>query len=246
MVAVDPVHTHLQHRPDPAVLLGVPGEGQQVEAVGQRHQPQRPLGLPQVEGGDAGLGQGGGVALQGVAVGPPPHRVDEPHGGIGPAGGGQVRQLPGAEPEAVDGPGGPGHGQDRFGEVGFLEVERQLEVGPQLGVEAGQAGHAELPQPGRREIADLGPPQARPHHRAVHQDDLAVGGQPGVGLQAGGADLQRPPEGGQGVLGGVGPPAPVGEGDRRHRAAMLARPSVPRPVTLVNAANVAGRGTSLG
>ena len=40
VVAVDPVDPHLEDGPDPAVLLGVPGEGQQVEAVGQGDEPQ--------------------------------------------------------------------------------------------------------------------------------------------------------------------------------------------------------------
>ena len=72
------------------------------------------------------------MAFQCVAVGPPAHRVDEPDIGVGPAGPLQVGPRPGAEPQAVDGAGAAGDGQQRPGDVGFLEVERELEVRPTL------------------------------------------------------------------------------------------------------------------
>lgn len=49
----------------------------------------------------------------------------------------------------------------------------------------------------------------------VVEDDGPVGGQPDVALQAGGAQAQGQRERLDGVVGGVGAPAPVGEGDGR-------------------------------
>ena len=86
---------------------------------------------------------------------------------------------------------------------------------PQLGVEVGQAGHVELGQLGRgASAATRLRRQPCAGHGVVDQHDLAVGAQPGVGLEAPGAQLQGPAEGRERVLGRVGAGAPVGEGDR--------------------------------
>jgi len=47
----------------------------------------------------------------------------------------------------------------------------------------------------------------------VVEDDGPVGGQPDVAFQAGGAQAQGQPKRLDGVVGGMGPAAPVGEGD---------------------------------
>ena len=57
--------------------------------------------------------------------------------------------------------------------------------------------------------------QTLPHHPVVVEHGLAVGGQPHVALEPGGAQPHGQREGLQRVLGGVGPGAPVGEADRR-------------------------------
>jgi hypothetical protein len=49
----------------------------------------------------------------------------------------------------------------------------------------------------------------------VIEDDRPVGGEPDVALEAGRAQAQGELERLDGVVGGVGPPAAVGEGDRR-------------------------------
>src|SRR5256886_658303 len=111
---------------------------------------------------------------------------------------------------------GPRQLDDRVGRGLIFHVDRQLEGHTQLGVEVCQAGHLEPGELVGGRGGDVAAAYPPPDHPVVRQHDLAVGGQPGVGLEAAGALLEGTPERGQRVLGRLGPGATVGEGDRWH------------------------------
>ena len=117
---------------------------------------------------------------------------------------------------------GAGDGDHVGSDARRLQVERQLVVAAELGVELGQPGHTLAREPLCRHPVDPdlaeGPQADGP---VVDQDDLAVAGQPGVGLEARHTRLQGPPEGRDGVLGELGPGPPVGEGDGRIHAPIV-------------------------
>ena len=99
---------------------------------------------------------------------------------------------------------------------GVVDVERQLVVGAELGVQVGEPGHVELRQLGG---GRSGPPACAASPRRATAPWTSTTSPSALRRASDSRPraprLERPPEGGQGVLGRVGAGAPVGEGDRR-------------------------------
>ena len=129
---------------------------------------------------------------------------------------GEDAEPSGAQPEPIARTDGLGDLEHRFAGHEVVEVERELVVGAQLGIQVGEAGHLQ-----RRELRRGGPvnaatAQAGTDDRVVHEDHLAVDGEARVRFEALGPQLQRPAKRPQGVLRFLGACAPVRERDRRH------------------------------
>ena len=111
-----------------------------------------------------------------------------------------------AQPQALEGTSArrPGHGERRRSTAaGVLDVEGQLEVGAARGVQLGERGDVS----GQVGAVDLAMARRRTpaaHHAVVVEDRHAVGGEPDVALEAGGAQAQGQRERLEGVLGSVG------------------------------------------
>ena len=214
VVGVHRVDTEVEQPVEDPDVLGVPAEAQQTEPVEQRREAAGPLAVVQVDRVDTGCRE-----LRGAALGTLLHRaevgrVDELDVGelVAPC-----RHLPPvvvAQPQAprraVAGGSGDGHRRGR--RLRVLHVERQLEVGAALGVQVRQGGDVAR-QRGPGDLGDLAPPAADPGHAVVVEDGHTVGGDPHVALEPGGAQPASQREGLEGVLGGVGPGAAVGETD---------------------------------
>ena len=79
MVAVDGVDAHGEHGGQDPVVLGVPGEGEALEAVEQGGEAAGPVGGVEVDGVDAGVGQVGRPPLGPLLHAPQAGGVDQPH-----------------------------------------------------------------------------------------------------------------------------------------------------------------------
>src|SRR5581483_10889761 len=109
-----------------------------------------------------------------------------------------------------------------------LQVQRELEVRAELAVQLDEPGNPVADEPARWLPLDPQPCQPGPYDRVVDEHDLAVAGHPGVGLEAGRALVEGPPERGQRVLGQDGPGSPMREGDRPGHGAILPGDHAPK------------------
>ena len=115
----------------------------------------------------------------------PSRRVHEVHAHVALAEFGERPNPSRTHPQPVGGAGGGRHVEHREAGRGVVQVEGQLVVGAQLGVEIGEPGHVELRQLGGRRLVDPRPPEAPAlGHRVVDEHDLAVDGETGVGLKS--------------------------------------------------------------
>ncbi len=104
-------------------------------------------------------------------------------------------------PQPVVGPRRDRHREHVPPGRGVVQVERELEVRPQLVIQVCEPRHVELSQLGGARLVDAAASHPALCHRVVHEHDLAVRARAGVGLEAPGAVFEGAAEGGQCVLG---------------------------------------------
>ena len=164
----------------------------------------------------------------------PPLRLHELHvGGLLPQPPEELRARV-AQPDPAGGAvaGGAGQLDDGLGGAAVLDVDRELVPAAELVVELGEAGHPQLREVvGAASCPRGSAPQALAGHGVVDEHDLAVAGEPRVGLEPGRAQLQGAPERAHGVLGRLRTGPAVGEGDGSHGASHHRAPGTIDPRT---------------
>ncbi|SVA19006.1 uncharacterized protein METZ01_LOCUS71860, partial [marine metagenome] len=98
VVAVDAVDAHPEQVVKLSLVLRIPPEARQPEAVEQGGQPTRPLGLVEVDGVDPGCGQVGRSAFRSLLDPFEARGVDESDSGVELPPGGQRLPVRMAEP----------------------------------------------------------------------------------------------------------------------------------------------------
>ncbi len=118
-------------------MLRVPAEAQHTEAVEEAGEATGPLGVMEVDGIYAGVGQGGCPLLGPIGHVTEEGRVDQPHVGTDLPPGRHLLPTVVAQPESAEGTvaGCPSHLHGPVEGGGVLHVERQLKTGADLGVE---------------------------------------------------------------------------------------------------------------
>ena len=221
MVAVDGVDAEVDELGDVAGLLGVPTEGEHPEAVIEGGQTARPVVAPHVDGVYAGLGQVRGVALRPVRQTVETGGVDHLHLGCGRPPPAQHVSAVMADPETPSRSVSPGRGHQAVEGGGVLDIDAQRQAGATVLVVLVDGGNVRgQARPGRAPDGPAEEPSRRhrrqsPHGLVVVERDMAVRGDPGVGLDSGGTHPAGQQERFQRVLSGVGSCPAVSEGDGR-------------------------------
>lgn len=131
-----------------------------------------------------------------------------------------------AEPQTVLQSGVPGTGHDLSGGRRVLDIEGDLDRRIHLDEEVGEFGDVRREVP-PCDLADGPTTKSTSDQTVVVENGTAIGGDPGITLDPGGAQSQCQPEGVEGVVRGERPSPPMGESDRGsfggepgHRASM--------------------------
>ncbi|SVB50851.1 uncharacterized protein METZ01_LOCUS203705, partial [marine metagenome] len=144
VVAVDAVDANPEQVVELPLVLRVPTEARQPEAVEQGGQPARPVGLVEVDGVDPSRGQAGRSALRPLLDPFETRGVDESDPGVEPPPGGHRLPVRMAEPQPSKGPRvSVGHGNYLGCDRRVHHVEGHLAAGSNGLVEVLKGGESD-------------------------------------------------------------------------------------------------------
>lgn len=227
MIGVDGVDAQVERSLDPRSGVRVPGPRAQTRRAGPGDEPRRPVPPGHVEDVDAKPGEGAQARVEPLRHAPRSGRMDEADRGARPTETSEEIEVVRAQPATFKRPELVRDPEQRLGHLGMLDVDREGQTCPDREVAVAERGHVVLGQLRRRPAPHEDAAIAPPDGRVVDEDGHPVGGQPAVGLDAGRAQLDGQPKGGERILRGPAGGPTMGEQYRPFGAGQPLGPRQP-------------------